>query len=160
MTALSGSFFMAIEQRPPILLQDFLSRYELEGQFGLRTTLELMERFAHVPRPSGRERPMGDLLMQIARENGLEAIMDNTICNVVIYHPGSPGHENDPGMILQAHQDMICKADKGKLDPAVYGVTPIVVYRHGLDEGGWIATDGTSGGFDDSAGAAQSLAYA
>ncbi|MCJ7740246.1 M20/M25/M40 family metallo-hydrolase, partial [Candidatus Microgenomates bacterium] len=144
-----------VGERQPVPLKGYLAQYELKGPCGLRTTLELMERISHVTRPSGKEGPMGDLLVAIAKEYDLLCQRDE-IGNVVIYHPGSSGCQNAPGIVLQSHQDMICKSDEGKPNPAEHGVKPIVIFS----DGPWVATDGTTGGYDNSAGIAQSLAYA
>lgn len=147
---------MLLEQQP-LTLTAYLEQYNLsKSPCGLETTLQLMDRIAPVPRSSGQEGAMGELLIQIAQENNLQWEQDR-IGNVVIFHPGSSGYENVPGMAIQSHQDMVAKADTGKPDPAEYGVKPIILPRKNKR---WLSADGTTAGYDNSYGIAASLASA
>ena len=70
---------------------------------------------------------------------------------MVIDKPGSPGHENAPRTILQAHMDMVCVAEAGReYDPLR---DPITV----INDGKTLTADGTSLGGDDGAGVAVAM---
>ncbi len=65
-----------------------------------------------IPHGSGRERALSDRILAWAGEQGLEAEQD-TFCNVLVRKPASPGLENAPGVMLQAHLDMVCEKAAG-----------------------------------------------
>lgn len=65
------------------------------------------EDLTFIPRESGNERAVSDYLVSFAQAHGLEYVQDEAL-NVMIFKPASPGYEEHPGVILQAHMDMVC----------------------------------------------------
>lgn len=65
-----------------------------------------------IPHGSGNEKGLSDYLLTWARGLGLEAEQDAAF-NVLIRKPASPGREGHPGIMLQAHMDMVCEKALG-----------------------------------------------
>lgn len=65
-----------------------------------------------IPHRSGNEKGISDYLLNWARGLGLEAEQDQVL-NVLIRKPASPGREEQPGVMLQAHMDMVCEKAEG-----------------------------------------------
>ena len=61
-----------------------------------------------IPRPSLREGQISDYLLHWAQDNGLDVKQD-AAKNIFIRKPASPGYENAPCVMLQAHMDMVCE---------------------------------------------------
>ena len=90
-----------------------------------------------IPRKSHHEEAVSLFLRDWAESRGL-AVCRDEVGNVVIDKPGSPGHENAPRTILQAHMDMVCVAEAGReYDPLR---DPITV----INDGKTLTADGTS----------------
>ena len=109
------------------------------------------EDLTFIPRESGNEKEVSDYLMDFAEKNGLEAVQDE-YNNVLIRKDASPGYEDHPGVILQAHMDMVCEKNPGvdfdfAKDPIVFEVEDDKI----------IAKD-TSLGADNGMGVAMSMA--
>ena len=103
-----------------------------------------------IPRKSHHEEAVSLFLRDWAESRGL-AVCRDEVGNVVIDKPGSPGHENAPRTILQAHMDMVCVAEPGReYDPLR---DPITV----INDGKTLTADGTSLGGDDGAGVAVAM---
>lgn len=113
----------------------------------------LWQRFAEIttiPRPSGGEENMIHYVREFATERGLDFEQDRT-GNVLVVVPATPGYEERPGVIIQAHMDMVC-VPKGNDGPAVHAVLPV------LDESGeWVRAEGTTLGADNGIGFAMAL---
>ncbi|MFZ1901293.1 MAG: cytosol nonspecific dipeptidase, partial [Azonexus sp.] len=60
------------------------------------------------PRASKQEAKLRQHLLAWAGQRGLAAAVD-AAGNLIIRKPASPGRENFPGVILQAHLDMVCQ---------------------------------------------------
>jgi len=90
-------------------------------------------------------------LVQFAKDRGLKYIQDE-IFNVVIYKPASPGFEDHPGVIIQAHMDMVC--EKVPESTHNFETDPLELYV----EGDHLRAKGTSLGADDGMGCAYMLA--
>lgn len=104
-----------------------------------------------IPHGSKNEKQLSDWLVKFARERGLEYIQDE-IYNVVIYKRASLGYESHPGVILQAHMDMICeKVPESTHD---FEKDPLELYV----EGDHLRAKGTTLGADDGMGCAYMLA--
>ena len=113
--------------------------------------LENFLSLTRIPRKSHHEEAVSCFLYQWALDRGLTACRDEA-GNVIIEKPGSPGFENKPRTILQAHMDMVCVAEPGKdYDPLT---DPIQV----INDGETLSADGTSLGADDGAGVAVAMA--
>lgn len=65
-----------------------------------------------IPHGSGNEKALSDHLLHWARQLGLEAVQDDHN-NVFIRKPATPGYENAPAVMLQAHIDMVCEKAEG-----------------------------------------------
>ena len=72
--------------------------------------------------------------------------------NVVMRVPATPGYENHPAVILQAHQDMVCEKD------ADCGIDFMNDPIQTIVEGDWMHAKGTTLGADDGIGMAMALA--
>ncbi|MCQ4727489.1 hypothetical protein NE664_12670, partial [Anaerotignum faecicola] len=60
-----------------------------------------------IPHGSKNEKMLSDWIVRFAVDHNLSYVQDE-MGNVVIYKPASPGYETHPGVILQAHIDMVC----------------------------------------------------
>ena len=104
-----------------------------------------------IPRPSGVKKQVSDFLADYGRSLGLETIQEE-IGNVIIRKPASKGYENKPGVILQAHMDMVPQKNSDKVFD--FGKDPIQAYV----DGEWVRADGTTLGADDGIGVAAAMA--
>ena len=109
-------------------------------------------RICQIPHPSFKEKALSDALFQWAREKGY-AVRQDAWNNVLLRKPASPGYENRPGVMLQAHLDMVCQKAKGVEHDFLQD--PI----HLELEGDILSTGGrTTLGADDGIGVALALA--
>ena len=104
-----------------------------------------------IPRPSGVKKEISDFLANYGRSLGLETIQEE-IGNVIIRKPASKGYENKPGVILQAHMDMVPQKNSDKVFD--FEKDPIQAYV----DGEWVRADGTTLGADDGIGVAAAMA--
>ena len=104
-----------------------------------------------IPRPSKHEEKIGAYLAEWAKKHNLEYQTDKA-GNVVIRKPASNGYENKPGVILQAHQDMVCEKN-GDVQHN-FMTDPIETWV----DGDWLKARGTTLGADDGIGIAMALA--
>lgn len=104
-----------------------------------------------IPRQSKHEGPVRDYLRQWATEKGLASFID-TGGNLVIRKPASPGRENVPGVILQAHLDMVCQKNNSVTHD--FSRDPI----HATVRGNLVLSENTTLGADDGIGVALALA--
>lgn len=65
-----------------------------------------------IPHGSGNEKALSDFLLAWAIDLGLEAVQDKWN-NLLIRKPATPGLEAVPGVMLQAHLDMVCEKAEG-----------------------------------------------
>ena len=115
------------------------------------SVLDIFKQITRIPRESGHEGPMTAFLCNWAREHCLECKTDE-IGNVLIIKPASPGKEDVPTIVLQAHQDMVCEKNAGfefdfSKEPIPYEI-----------EDGWMIAKNTTLGADDGIGVAACLA--
>ena len=104
-----------------------------------------------IPRRSHHEEAVSRFLYQWGLDKGLAACRDEE-GNVILEKPASPGCENAPLTILQAHMDMVVVWEDGvEHDPLL---DPITVINDGLT----LKAKGTSLGGDDGAGVAMAMA--
>ena len=100
---------------------------------------------AKVPRPSHHEERVSKYLFEWAERHGL-AVERDSLNDIIIDKPASPGCENVPRVIFQAHMDMVCVSEEGvDYDPVN---DPIKVINDGVT----LTADGTSLGADDGIG--------
>ncbi len=100
-----------------------------------------------IPRSSHHEEAVSRYLYQWGLDRGLSSYRDEE-GNVILEKPASPGRENAPVTILQAHMDMVVAWDEGVAhDPLRDPIRPVI-------KDGAITAEGTSLGGDDGAGVA------
>lgn len=104
-----------------------------------------------IPRPSKHEGVLRDHLVAWAQARGLATQVDEA-GNLIVRKPATPGHEAAPGVVLQAHLDMVTQknSDSGHdffHDP----ITPVA-------RDGWLVAEGTTLGADNGIGVALMLA--
>lgn len=104
-----------------------------------------------VPRPSKKEEKIAAYLMNFAKEQNLEAKLDE-IGNVYIAKPASKGFENLQTVVLQSHLDMVCEKNSDKTHDFDNDAIDARI------EGEWVKANGTTLGGDDGIGIAASLA--
>ena len=104
-----------------------------------------------IPRPSKHEQQIGAYLIDWAKRHNLEYKTDDA-GNVVIRKPATKGYENHDGVILQAHQDMVCEKNGGTEHD--FMTDPIETWV----DGDWLKACGTTLGADDGIGMAMGLA--
>lgn len=113
----------------------------------------LWQRFyeiSQVPRPSKKEEKILTYLKNFINGLNLNYKQDKR-GSVVINVPATPGYENSPTVVLQAHIDMVCEKNKSKKHD--FGNDPIKLLR----QDGWITADGTTLGSDNGIGVAAAL---
>ena len=116
----------------------------------LEGVLEEFEKLAAIPRPSKHEEQVSNYLKKFFEERGLKVVQDS-FKNVIAEVPASPGKENSPLTILQAHMDMVCVAAEGyEFNPLK---DPIKLIRGEK----FLEAEGTSLGADDGIGVAEIL---
>lgn len=104
-----------------------------------------------IPRASKHEAVLREYLQQWANSLGLVATVDEA-GNLIIRKAASAGCEAVPGVVLQAHLDMVCQNNADK--PHDFSRDPIVpVIRNG-----WLQAEGTTLGADNGIGVALILA--
>lgn len=116
-----------------------------------KEVFSIFHEITRVPRPSKKEEKIGKWLMDFAAAHHLDHQMDEA-GNVIMRKPATPGYENKPGVILQAHIDMVCEKN-GDVQHD-FDNDPIDTY---IDED-WIKARGTTLGGDDGIGVAMALA--
>ena len=116
----------------------------------LKSVIDEFMEMTKIPRPSHHEEKIGEYLMGWAKEHDLKAEQDS-LGSVIIDKAGSPGHENDPCVIMQAHMDMVCVAEEG------VSYDPINDSINVINDGKVLTADGTSLGADDGIGVAMAL---
>lgn len=104
-----------------------------------------------VPRPSCHEEQIRDFLLKFAADHNVEVKTDK-VGNVVMRKAATPGHENAPTVILQAHMDMV--AEKNSNVEHDFLKDPIDTYV----DGDWVKAKGTTLGADNGIGMAAAMA--
>ena len=113
--------------------------------------LAFFEKISSIPRGSGECEGIAKYLVSFAKERGLYYMRDSAN-NVIIKKPATPGYEEHPPVILQAHTDMVIAVDEeSETDILNDGVTLI-------RDGDFVHADFTTLGGDDGIGVAYILA--
>ena len=115
---------------------------------------EVFSQFAaitQIPHPSKKEAKMMEYLRQFAAKHNL-ACKTDAADNVVISKPATPGYEGKPGIVLQAHTDMVCEKNADTIHN--FDTDPIQTYV----DGDWLKAKGTTLGADNGIGMAFALA--
>jgi len=116
-----------------------------------KKVLRFFEEISRIPRGSGNEQAISDYLADFGKQRGLTVKQDAAL-NVVIYKPGSKGHENRPSLILQSHMDMVCEKNSDTVHD--FEKDPIALRL----EGDYLYATGTTLGADNGIGVAIGLA--
>jgi dipeptidase D len=104
-----------------------------------------------IPRASGNETAAAEFVISVANDLRLEHKKDS-VGNVLILKPATPGHENAPIIVMQSHLDMVCEKNSDKVFD--FDTEAIQLLR----EGDWLTADGTTLGADNGIGVATMLA--
>ncbi len=104
-----------------------------------------------IPRPSKKEARIIEFMKNFGESLGLETIVDS-IGNVIIKKPATPGMENRKGVILQSHLDMVPQKNSDKAHD--FEKDPIET----IPEGDWVRANGTTLGADNGMGVAAIMA--
>ena len=105
---------------------------------------------AAIPRPSKKEERIAAHVMTLARGASLEAQQDS-LGNIIVRKPASPGKEGSPMVALQSHLDMVCEKNRD---------VPHDFDRDGIQlvqSNGYIKAKGTTLGSDNGIGVAAAL---
>lgn len=114
--------------------------------------LKNFRRISDIPRRSGQEKAVSDMIAARAGELGLEAEQDE-IWNLIIRKPASAGYEDHPPVLLQAHIDMVCEKNRDSSHDFEKDPIPLKI------EGDWLmSAAGTSLGADNGIGVAAAMA--
>jgi dipeptidase D len=127
-----------------------MSKQAIEG-LEPKLVWEFFYEISRIPRCSKHEGKIREYVIQFAKERGLEYKVDS-VGNVVIRKPATPGMENKPGVVIQGHLDMVC--EKNKDTDHDFSKDPIKLVR----DGEWMRADGTTLGADNGIGVAMALA--
>lgn len=104
-----------------------------------------------IPRPSKHEEKIGQWLISFAQQHNLEYTQDHA-GNIIMRVPATAGYEQHPGLILQAHIDMVCEKNKDvEHDFMTQGINTYI-------DGDYIKAQGTTLGADNGIGMAMALA--
>jgi dipeptidase D len=106
---------------------------------------------SRIPRCSHNEEKVRDYVLEVADRNGCAHETDPT-GNTVVRKKATPGLESRPGIVLQAHLDMVCEKNRDTAHD--FSRDPIRWKR----DGGWLGAEGTTLGADNGIGVAAQLA--
>lgn len=109
----------------------------------------IFDEITKIPRPSKKEEKIRQYLLDFAAKHNI-AVKTDSVGNVVMSKPATPGHENAPTVIMQGHMDMVCESNH----PFDFENNPITT----IIDGEWVHADGTTLGADNGIGMAASLA--
>jgi dipeptidase D len=104
-----------------------------------------------LPRASKAEAALREVLLAWAQGRGLVCVVDDA-GNLIVRKPATVGREHSPGVVLQAHLDMVCQ--KNAVSSHDFSRDPI---RPCLRDG-WLVAEETTLGADNGIGAALILA--
>ena len=112
---------------------------------------DIFAQICQIPRPSKHEERISQWLQAFAQEHGIECVADKAM-NVIMRKPATAGYETHPGIILQAHMDMVCEKNSDTVHD--FMTDPIQTYI----DGEWLKAKGTTLGADNGIGIAMALA--
>ena len=116
-----------------------------------KEVFSIFHEITQVPRPSKREGKIIEWLKAFAIKHNLEHTVDEA-GNIIMRKPATPGYETKPGVILQAHMDMVCEKNNDTVHD--FDNEPIHTYI----DGDFIKAEGTTLGADNGIGMALMLA--
>lgn len=105
-----------------------------------KSVFKYFEEICNIPHGSGNIDAISDYLKQFAEERGLFVIQDEAK-NIIIRKEATPGYENEEGIIIQGHMDMVAvhKPELNidmKTEPLKLKVEGDTVYAEGTSLGG------------------------
>lgn len=113
--------------------------------------LKLFSELSQIPRESGNEEAASNWIKGWSEERGFEVDQDE-IFDLIVKKPASPGYEDHPAVIIQAHMDMVC--EKNADSSHNFETDPIEL----VVDGEWLTANGTTLGADDGIGVATAMA--
>lgn len=113
--------------------------------------LEFFGNLCQIPHGSKNEKAISDYICQFCIDRNLEVWQD-AANNLIIKKDATPGYEDAPIVILQAHLDMVCEKNADTVHD--FKKDPIRVLR----DGDRIYADGTTLGADNATGVAFAMA--
>lgn len=113
---------------------------------------QYFHQLTQIPRPSHHEEAVQQFVLDEAARLGLQAARDEA-GNIRVRKAASAGCEGAPGVILQAHLDMVPQKNADKVHD--FTKDPITTL---VGEDGWLRADGTTLGADNGLGVAAILA--
>ena len=116
-----------------------------------KEVFSIFHEITQVPRPSKREGKIIEWLKAFAIKHNLEHTVDEA-GNIIMRKPATTGYEDKPGVILQAHMDMVCEKNNDTVHD--FDNDPIHTYI----DGDFIKAQGTTLGADNGIGMALMLA--
>ena len=109
------------------------------------------EQLNEVPRPSKHEERVRQFMLDFAKKNNLEALVDPA-GNVIIKKQGSAGNENKDAVAMQSHLDMVHQKNSDtNFDFFTQGIESYI-------DGEWVTAKGTTLGADNGIGVATIMA--
>ena len=108
------------------------------------------EEISKIPRGSGNEKGISDYIENFAKERNLFCIRDEHN-NVFIRKKASLGYENEAGIMLQGHTDMVCEKNSSTTHDFEKDALKLYI------EDGWLKAEGTTLGGDDGVAVAAML---
>ncbi len=103
----------------------------------LSAVCQLFTRLSAIPHPSGGEGAITAFIAKMLSDLGLMSQMDQAH-NLRCILPATPGMEDVPGIILQAHTDMVCVAAPGSRWNPAHDAVKVV------NDGEYLRSDGRS----------------
>ena len=104
-----------------------------------------------VPRPSKKEERVIAFIKKFGEDLGLETLID-TVGNVIVRKPATPGMEDRKAVVLQSHLDMVHQKNADTIfDFDTQGIEMFV-------DGDWVRAKGTTLGADNGLGVATIMA--
>lgn len=129
-----------------------MSKVAIEG-LEPKLVWEYFYGITQVPHPSKKEEKIRAHVREFANTNNFEFVEDS-VGNIVMKVPATPGYENAPTIVIQGHIDMVCEKNKGTEHD--FENDPLKIYR----DGDWITAEGTTLGADNGIGVAAGMAIA
>lgn len=113
--------------------------------------LEAFKTIASIPRGSYQTKAISDYCREVAEQAGVDVLQDS-LNNIIITIPASPGYEEVKPVILQGHLDMVCeKTPDCQHDFSEDGIALVF-------EDDWLRADNTTLGADNGVALAMGLA--
>jgi dipeptidase D len=108
-------------------------------------------KLCEIPRSSFHEAALIEHLIAWAQARKITAVVDN-VGNLILKKPASAGYEEQPGVIIQGHLDIVCQAYAGTQHDFQRDAINAVV------RDGWVVAENTTLGADNGIGVALALA--